>query len=72
MDREAHRIRGLIVDTCDGAQPASALIEARAELLALAAQTADGEAADDACQHACELAAFVRHADATAPARHAS
>lgn len=72
MDREADRIRGLILDTCDGAQPASALVEVRAELLALAAQTRDGEAADDACQHAQDLDARLHRLDAPAPARHAS
>lgn len=72
MDGAATRIRGLILDTCDGAQPASALVEVRAELLALAAQTRDGEAADDACEHARGLDAHLHGLDATAPARHAS
>lgn len=72
MDREAHRIRELIVDTCDGAQTDVALTDARAELLALAAETGDGEAAADACEHARDLDAALRRLDETAPARRAS
>lgn len=72
MDEEADRIRALIVDTCAGEPSEAALTEARADLLALAAHTVDGEAADDACQQAREIDAVLQHLDVTKARRRAS
>lgn len=72
MDQEADRIRALIVDTCAGARSEDALTEARADLLALSVQTADGEAADDACQQAREIDVVLGQLATTDASRRAS
>lgn len=72
MDQEADRIRALIVDTCVGAQPEAALAEARADLLALSAQTVDREAAEDACQQARDIDVVLSQLPTTDTRRRAS
>lgn len=68
MDEDAMRIRDLIVDTCVATQPLERLLHIRAELLALADDTGDGEAADAACGAVIEIDVAIR-ARSAAPAR---
>lgn len=72
MDEYAIRIRDLIVDTCVVTQPLGTLLHTRAELLALAEDTGDGEAADAACGAVVEIDAAVRALLAPAARRRAS
>lgn len=72
MDETAARIRSLLVDACLLSQPAPVLMEVRAELLALADATLDGEAADDACELVAEIDAVLDRSDAASGFRRAS
>ncbi len=68
MDEYAKRIQDLIVDTCVVSQPLGALLQTRAELLGLAEDTSDADAADAACGAVAEIDAAV-HAQLAVPAR---
>lgn len=74
MDEHATRIRQLIAGTCVASQPAETLLCTRAELLGLAHETLDREAADDACGAVGEIDAALldRLADAGWGRRQAS
>lgn len=68
MDEYAKRIQDLIVDTCVVTQPLGALLHTRAELLMLAEDTRDADAADAACGAVAEIDAAV-NAHLALPAR---
>lgn len=55
MDKDAMRIQELIVDTCVATHPLGTLLQTRAELLALAEETSDCDAADAACGAVAEI-----------------
>lgn len=59
MDEQARRIRDLIAATCVESQPTAMLMETRAALLGLALETAEREAADDACGAVQEIETAV-------------
>lgn len=68
MDEYAKRIQDLIVDTCVVSQPLEALLQTRVELLGLAEDTSDADAADAACGAVTEIDAAV-NARLAVPAR---
>lgn len=72
MDEYAMRIHELIVGTCVVSQPLGTLLHTRAELLALAEDTSDGEAADAACGAVAEIDAAVNALLTPAARRRAS
>lgn len=72
MDEQALRIHELIVGTCVASQPAGVLLHTRAELLALAEETGDPDAADAACGAVAEIDRAVSAAFTDVPQRRAS
>lgn len=67
IDEHAVRIRELIVATCLVSQPEAVLLHARCELVALATDTTEAEAADDAWGAVAEIdAAVAPHAGGSA------
>lgn len=60
MDEYMTRIQDLIVGTCVATQSLGVLLHTRAELLMLAEDTSDADAADAACGAVAEIDAAVQ------------